>query len=77
MTGYLELLLKENFSRASEGEQPDSKRPRIDDKGLSLKGQCDVYEAMQVSLFNCVINISCCIMSCNVTNHAMHLIGLL
>ena len=31
-----------------------------------LKGQCNVYEAMQVSLFNCVINMSCCIMSCNV-----------
>ena len=42
-----------------------------------LKGQCKVYEAMQVSLFNCIINMLCYIMSCNVTNHAMHLIGLL
>ena len=31
----------------------------------------------QVSLFNCFINMSCSAMSFNVTNHAMHLIGLL
>ena len=33
LTGYMELLLKQNFS---EGEQPDVKRPRIADRGLFL-----------------------------------------
>ena len=29
LTGYMELLLKQNFSQIPEGEQPDVKRPRI------------------------------------------------
>ena len=36
LTGYMELLLKQNFSRTPEGEQLDVKRPRIADRGLSL-----------------------------------------
>ena len=44
---------------------------------LLPRAQSNVCEAMQVSLFYCAINMLCCIMSCNVTNHAMYLIGLL
>ena len=36
LIGYMELLLKQNFSQTPVGEELDAKRPRIADRGLSL-----------------------------------------
>ena len=37
LTGYLELLIKQNFSQTPEGEQFNAKRPCMPDRGLSIK----------------------------------------
>ena len=36
LTGYLELLIKQNFSQTPEGEQFNAKRPCMPDRGLSI-----------------------------------------
>ena len=37
LTGYMELLLKQNFLKTpEEGEELDTKRPRMADRGVSL-----------------------------------------
>ena len=40
------------------------------ERDSDLKGQCTVYEAMQNSLFDCVINMLF-VMSCQATNHVI------
>ena len=43
LTGYMELLLKQKFSKSPEADQPENKRPHLADRGTVMYKHTFMY----------------------------------
>ena len=58
LTGYLELLIKQNFSQTPEGEQFNAERPCMPDRGLSINVTGFVKKSLYMHLILLTFRLS-------------------